>query len=418
VALLVTLLVLMALAMLVAQVQTSATLSYRQAKTRTYVHECRRALDSVPGLVQQIFAAPAASVQADTLLDEWNFPKAFLINLGDTDSPRVVMIAIQIQDADRKYDLTPLLATDPDTLQTNTTNFLTFTASFGLDAAVSTDLVNAIVTQAKLKFTEDQIFVTQPTTTNAGPANQPAGTSTPMPAPATSLVQPPTANFQPVWLEDYLDLPGLTAKDIAAIQAAYSEYDDPVTGDTVHTRFVDQVTTWSSSAGTGGIPNVNTASREVLLSSPTLGGQANEVDQILQARAQKPITNMSQLVTLAGVSTTDSRQLRKELGVTSTNFIVHATAVYAPLAKMPPLDPLAPVLVVPVLKKIPFLPFGSTAVSATAAMSGSAAAKASAAAAEAEATADKGPVYAARLTMVVQRTGKGDLTILWRRLEP
>lgn len=423
-ALLVTMLVLMALTMLVMQVQTSATMSYRQAKTRMYVHQCRRALDSVPGLVQQIFAAPAASIRADTLLDEWNFPKAFLINLGDTDKPQVVMLAISIKDADRMYDLTQLLATDPDVLKTNMANFVAFTASCGLEASAANDLANAIVTQAQLKYTEDQIFVTQPTAPDAAPANQPSGATTmsqPTTTPAlkTGMAKQPTAIFQPVWLEDYLDLPGLTAADIAAIQSAYSEYDDPVTGDTIHTRFVDQVTTWSSSAGTGGIPNINTASREVLLGTlPTLSGQTDQVDLILQARAQKPITSLSQLGPKAGLSSQQTSQMRKQVGVTSTNFIVHATAVYAPLAKQPSLDSLAPVLTVPVLKKIPYMTFGSTAVSATAASSGSAAAQAAAAAAEATDTADKGPMYTARLTMVVQRTGKGDLTILWRRLEP
>ncbi len=415
-ALLVTLLVLLALTLLVAQVQTSATLSYRQAKTRTYVHECRRALDSVPGLVRQIFAAPAASVQADTLFDEWNFPKAFLINLGDLESPRVVLIAIQITDADRMYDLTQLLATDPDTLKTNVQNFITFSTSCGLTPAVANDLANAIVTQAQLKYTENQIFVTQPTAVNTGPANQANGTSTLTTTPAPSMASQPTAKFQPVWLEDYLNLPGLTADDIAAIQSAGVDDTDPTTGDTIHTRFMDMVTSWSSSGGTGGTPNVNTAFREVLGSTPTLSGQMEEVDQIIQAREQQPITNMSQLSRAAGISTRDSRQLRKELAVTSTNFIVHATAVYAPLAKTAPLDPSAPVLTVPVLKKIPFMPFGSTAVSATAASSGSAAAKDAAAAAASP--ADQGPMYTARLTMVVQRTGKGDMNILWRRLEP
>jgi hypothetical protein len=406
VALLVTMLVLMALTMLVMQVQTSATLSYREAKTRMYVHECRRALDSVPGLVQQIFAAPAASIQADTLLDEWNFPKAFLINLGDTDSPRVVMIAISIKDADRMYDLTQLLVTDPDRLKTNMANFIAFTASCGLDAGVANDLTNAIVTQAQLEYTADQNFVSQPSAPNATAANQAPGTTT-LTQPAMTMTRSATANFQPVWLEDYLDLPGLTAEDIATIQSAYVEYPDPVTGDTVHTRFMDQVTSWSSGAGGGGIPNVNTASREVLLgASPTLAGLSAQVDQIIQARAQQPLTNMSQLANLAGLSTSQSRQMRKELAVTSTNFIVKATAVYAPLAKQPSLDPQAPVLTLPVLQAIPFMPFGSTQISGTAA------------AAATEPPADQGPLYTAKLTMVVQRTGRGDLTILWRRIEP
>ena len=347
----------MALTLIVAQIQLSTRIEYKQAKAHIRVRQLQRALDATPGLAMRMLEEKTADMAADTLQDEWARDKFFDIQLDDK---RTIRLTIHIDDCAGKYDLKLLLEENPDKLSRNIEDFVDFAAACGLDRGVAGRLARAIADEADLHRSEDAVFIDQE-------EDQPEGQQQGNRRNKQEQAQQ-EKELVPLWLDDYLRLPALTDDDRYAIEAAASQRDDPLDPEAppIRVRFMEQVTMWRKAQ-----PNINTAGREVLLHDvPHLRDKEKAVDEILERREEEPFTNVSQLGNIAALTSSEARSLRKEIRLNSDRFRVTATATEYRLDE-----------------------FGQM-------------------------SEPTGRERTARMIMVVERRSKGQLLTLWRRTEP
>ncbi|MBN2584550.1 MAG: general secretion pathway protein GspK [Planctomycetes bacterium] len=315
VALLVTVVTIMAVTLIVSQIQLTTALEQKQIRDYIRVRQLQRVLDSAPGLAMRMLEEGGAGLAQDTLQDEWAADKYFDINIDDK---RMIRLTVHIEDCARQYSLKPLLEEDPGMLEQNVQNFVEFARACGLDAGVADRLARAITEEADVRRSEDAVFLElteeeQQAEEEAqeGAGNQPAESKT-------------TQELVPLWLDDFKNVPGLEDEDRYAIERAYIERENPVdpTGPMVVVRFVDQVTMWRNKQ-----PNINTAGREVLLYEvEQLKDHPEAVDEILIQRDEEPFMNVSQLGNIESLTQEEAKQLQAEVRLNSDRFRVTATA--------------------------------------------------------------------------------------------
>jgi len=303
----------MALTFIVAQIQLSTCIEYKQAKAYIRVRQLQRALDGAPGLAMRMLEEKTSDMAADTMQDEWARDKFFDIQMDDK---RTIRLTIHIDDCAGKYDLKLLLEENPDKLSTNIEDFVDFAAACGLDRAVAGRLAQAIADEADLHRSEDAVFIDQEEDQpqDQQPGNQPNNQATAQ----------QKKELVPLWLDDYLHLPALTDDDRYAIETAASEHNDPLDPEAppIRVRFMQQVTMWRKAQS-----NINTASREVLLHDvPHLRDKEDAVDEIIERRQEEPFTNVSQLGNIDALTRSEARNLRKEIRLNSERFRITATA--------------------------------------------------------------------------------------------
>ena len=148
----------MALTFIVAQIQLSTGIEYKQIRDHIRVRQLQRALDGAPGLAMRMLEEETADMTMDSLQDEWARDKFFDVQLDDE---RTIRLTIHIEDCAGKYDLKPLLEENADTLSRNIENFVAFAAACGLDQVVADRLARAIADEADLHRTEDTVFIDQ-----------------------------------------------------------------------------------------------------------------------------------------------------------------------------------------------------------------------------------------------------------------
>lgn len=323
-ALLLTLLVLSVISLIVGQVAARVNVDFQQGEMRMRERQCRRVLDSTLGIAVRLLTEDTAGLRIDHLGEEWTRAKTFQIGDGRLD--------ISIVDCDRFYDLKGLLVdgdTDPATLEANRTQFVAFAAYCGLDQAVAEKLADAIIAMADIRREEDAVWAEQ-MAAQAAAETETTGNATTTPAAdgtsGTTSSESPTVvsdeETRPVWLEDYLHLPGLTDDDRRAILAATFEREDPETGEKTKVRFVDLLTIWRASK-----INVNTASLEVLkFALPDMTEQDEGLQRLIEARDESPITNVSAIRTFANLDLQQSTEVLQKCQIKSTRFRVTATA--------------------------------------------------------------------------------------------
>ncbi len=340
----VTLVTLMALTLIVSQILTMTAVEYKEIVTHIRVRQLQRALDGAPGLAMRMLEEKVADMAMDSLQDEWAWDKFFDIQL---DPERTIRLTIHIEDCAGKYDLKPLLEENFDTLSRNIENFVAFADACGLDQVVADRLARAIADEADLHRTEDTVFIDQEEDEQEGPEQQ-------------VLV--------PLWLDDFLSLPALSDDDRYLIERATIQREDPLDPEAplVRVRFMEQVTMWRQ-----GMPNINTAGREVLLHDVEhLRDKEEAVDEILQRRDEEPFKNVSQLGNVSALTRQEAQSLRREVRLNSERFRVTATATEHRLNE-----------------------FG-------------------------EMPEPTGHERTARMIMIIERRSRGQLFTLWRRTEP
>jgi len=312
-ALLVTIVTLMALTLIVAQTQLSTKIEYKQAKDHIRVRQLQRALDGAPGLAMRMLEEKVLDRAADSLHDEWARDKFFDVQLDDN---RTIRLAIHIDDCAGKYNLKLLLEENPDTLSRNIEDFVAFAYACGLDELAANHLARAIADEADLHRTEDTVFTDQEEDQQEGQAQGDQAEDEDQTQQKQELV--------PLWLDDFLGLPALTDDDRYLIEQATIQREDLLDPEAplITVRFVEQVTMWRQ-----GPPNINTASREVLLHDvPHLRDKEEAVDEILERREEEPFQNVSQLGNISALTRPESRNLRSEVRLNSVRFRVTATA--------------------------------------------------------------------------------------------
>lgn len=306
----VTLVTLMALTLIVSQILTMTAVEYKEIITHIRVRQLQRALDGAPGLAMRMLEEKMADMAMDSLQDEWAWDKFFDVQLDDQ---RTIRLTIHIEDCAGKYDLKPLLEENPDTLSRNIENFVAFAAACGLDEVVADHLARAIADEADLHRTEDTVFLDQEEDEKEGPEQE--------------NEQDKAQEQQvlvPLWLDDFLSLPALSDDDRYLIEQATIQREDPLDPEAplVRVRFMEQVTMWRK-----GLPNINTAGREVLLHDVEhLRDKEEAVDEILERRDEEPFKNVSQLGNIGALTRQEARSLRNELRLNSERFRVTATA--------------------------------------------------------------------------------------------
>jgi len=289
------------LAILVGQMTTATSVSSLRLRGRMIERRCRRALDSVPGMAVRMLTERTEDLRVDTLGDDWAKPMFF--DVGD------IRIEIRIEDCQRQYDLTGLLEEDPETLDAEKMQFVNFAEECGVSLDVATHLADTIALEAETRRLEDMTT----TTTPAAETDAAEGTA---PPPVT------TESAVPIWLEDFLALPQLSDDDRRDILTARVTREDLETFETSDVRFLDQITIWRT-----GNPNVNTATREVLLHELlNLGDPERVVDEILDKRAEEPFTSTAQISNLETLTRDEGRQVARYVQLRSNRFRVTATA--------------------------------------------------------------------------------------------
>ena len=307
IALLMTLVTSVALGLIVSQMQTTTAVEREQVIRHLKERACRRALDSLPGLARQMLTEAAADFRVDSLDEDWAQQKYF--DIGD------VRVEVTIEDCARRYDLRSLLVEDSARLETNKASFIAFAVACGVDQALAGRLADAIMQEAAARRVEDQAYIEQLASSDQQQQQQ-QQQQQPQPT------RPKTEDLIPVWLEDFVSLPDLSESDRRAIKNAQTVRDDALTGEKVTVRFMDQLTMWRN-----GRPNVNTASREVLLYDvAALKDRPDVVDEILRMRAENPFSSVAQLGTVVGLSRDEARQVSTSVRVNSTRFRVTAVA--------------------------------------------------------------------------------------------
>jgi hypothetical protein len=359
VALLITVVTIMAITLIVSQLQLNTTLEYKQIRDYIRVRQLKRALDAAPGLAMRMLEEPMAATAQDTLQDEWAADKYFDIPL---DNKHIIRLTVHIEDCSRFYSLQPLLQEDSALLEKSIQRFIEFAQACGLDGGVADRLARAIAEEAAVRRTEDAVFLdlTEEEQKAEQQAQQNAGN------PQQSRQTQQNQELVPLWLDDFTHVPGLSDEDRYAIERAYIERDNPLdpTGPKVIVRFIDQVTMWRSN-----LPNINTAGREVLLHDvETLRGRPDTVDEILVLRNEEPFMNVSQLGNIESLTREEARQLQAEVRLNSTRFRIIATAAEHRLNDSGSVD-------------------------------------------------DSGPIRTVRSTIIVERRQGGALYTLWRRNE-
>lgn len=291
-ALLLTLLVLTVMSILVSQMVTSVAVSRNKVFSRLRERKCRRALDSALGLAMRMLTEQGADLAVDTLGDDWCRPKYF--EIGD------VRVEIRIEDCARYYDLKPLLEEEPEALEDNREQFVTFATASGVPNDVASRLAEAIIQEAEVRRAEDMVIAE----------------TTP------ELVAPTDRYAVPIWLEDFLSLPQLTDEDRRAIRFAATLLEDPETFAQFTVKFLDLVTIWRKEQ-----LNINTAGAEVLrYSLPGLADNPDAVEQILSEREEEPFQNVSQIAAIAGIPQDQASQISRLARINSARFRVTATA--------------------------------------------------------------------------------------------
>jgi len=359
VALLITVVTIMAITLIVSQLQLNTAVEYKQIRDYIRVRQLKRALDAAPGLAMRMLEEPIAGTAQDTLQDEWAADKYFDIPLDDK---RMVRLTVHIEDCSRFYSLKPLLQEDPALLEEGIQRFIEFAQACGLDGGIADRLARAVAEEAAVRRTEDAVFLEL--TEEEQEAEQEAQQNAGNPQQGQQTQQ--NQELVPLWLDSFTNVPGLSDEDRYAIERAYIERDDPLdpAGPKVIVRFIDQVTLWRSN-----LPNINTAGREVLLHDvETLRDRPDTVDEILVLRDEEPFMNVSQLGNVESLTREEARQLQAEVRLNSTRFRITATAAEHRLDD-----------------------------------SGS--------------VADSGPIRTVRSTIIVERRQGGALYTLWRRNE-
>jgi len=294
IALLLTLLTLTVLSIVVSQMTTSTSVAALRLRARLAERRCRRALDSVPGIAARMLTERTENLRVDTLDDDWAKPKFF--DIGG------VRVEITIEDCQRHYDLNGLLAEDLEELETNKRQFVDFAVECGVSYEVATRLADTIALEAEARRLEDTT-----TQTVTDDPEEPSSTTT------TSV---------PIWLEDFLSLPQLTDQDRQDVRLARVTREDPETFATYDVPFLRQITIWRT-----GHPNVNTASREVLLHELlNLENPERVVDEILEKREEEPFSTTAEIRSLEELSSDEARQIIRYVQLRSAEFRVTATA--------------------------------------------------------------------------------------------
>jgi type II secretory pathway component PulK len=331
--LLLTLLVLSVLGVIAIQVAARVNVDFQQGEMRTRERQCRRVLDSTLGIAMRLLTESTSDLRIDHLGEEWTRAKTFKIGDGQLD--------ISIVDCDRFYDLKGLLvdgSEDSATLEANRTQFVAFASYCGLDQAVADKLADAIIAEADVRRQEDAIWAEQMAAIEAAETETAASTTTTPTSDGSSgstSTQSTTVvsdeATRPVWLEDYLHLPGLTDEDRRAILAATFERENIETGEKTKVRFVDLLTIWRADK-----VNVNTASLEVLkFALPDMTDQDEGLNRLIEARDESPITNVSTIRTFADLDLDQSTEVLQKCQIKSTRFRVTATATMAQVKGLP-----------------------------------------------------------------------------------
>jgi len=288
------------LAILVGQMTTATSVSSARLRGRMIERRCRRALDSVPGMAVRMLTERTEDLRIDTLGDDWAKPMFF--DVGD------IRVEIRIEDCQRRYDLTGLLEEEHEAIETEKAAFTNFAVECGVSLDVAAHLAETIALEAEARRLEDM------TTTTTPEAETDADDDAPGAATTESAV--------PIWLEDFLSLPQLTETDRRDILLARVTREDPETFETYGVRFLDQITIWRT-----GNPNVNTATREVLLHELlNLSDPERVVDEILEKRAEEPFTSKAQISNLETLTRDEGRQVARYVQLRSNRFRVTATA--------------------------------------------------------------------------------------------
>lgn len=271
--LLLTLLVWASLTIVVAQMDTSSFVALEQAFANTQQRQCRRALDSVPGIVSRMLTETGADRSFDSLEDHWALPKVFTFDIGQDDQ---LTLTVSISDISARYDLKGLLDENPDRARAAAEDFIEFAEAGGLDSFSAAEIANSILNEAIHRRAEDQAVMDE-IQAEGGTAQQPL----------------------PLWLDDFLDLPTVSDETRRAFRAAYTDIVDPATGETIRVRLADQITSWRV-----GPPNVNTAGLLVLANS---GSELRDIaEMIYEKRAEEPFRTIAQVQLLAAPLTADN----------------------------------------------------------------------------------------------------------------
>ena len=316
-ALLLTLLTLMVIAIIVAQVAARVSIENQRIEVRVRERQCRRALDSTVGIAVRLLTESIEDLRVDHLGDEWTRAKTFQI--GDA------KLDISIIDCERLYDMKGLLEEETETLDANKDQFVAFAAYCGLDEVVARRLADAIAAEAEVRRQEDATWAeatADTTTTGAGRTTSGTGTGTTGTTGATGTTTTTTEQPVPIWLEDYLSLPQLTDEDRKALLAASFIRPDPETLQETKVRFADLLTIWRYDK-----VNVNTASREVLLYSlPNMTDQEKAIDDLVAQRREEPLKNTAQIKSLTSLDKDQANQVVQKCRLNSRRFRVTATA--------------------------------------------------------------------------------------------
>lgn len=320
-ALLLTLMTLMVVALIVAQVAARVSIESQRVEVRVRERQCRRALDSTVGIAVRLLTESLEGLRVDHLGEEWTRAKTFQI--GDA------RLDISIIDCERLYDLKGLLEEEAEALDANKEQFAAFAAHCGLEEAVARRLADSIAAEAEVRRQEDATWAeatgdetateASPTTTGTTGATGTAGTPGTTAATAGTTT---TEESRPIWLEEYLSLPQLSDEDRKAIVAASFVRQDAETGAETSVRLADLLTIWRYDK-----VNVNTASREVLMYSlPNMAEQEDAIDDLIAQRDEEPLLNTSQIKSLTNLDNDQANQVVTQCRLTSRRFRVTATA--------------------------------------------------------------------------------------------
>ncbi len=299
-ALLLSLLVWATLTIVVAQMDVTSMLALEQSYQEAYRTQCHRALDSVPGIASRMLSETGVDLQFDSLQDHWSLPKVFVFRFGEEEED-VLKLTVTIRDVAGKYDLKGLLDESPERSEASGIEFIGFASSLGLDSLAAEEIVTSIRNEAIIRRAEDEAVMDE-FAVDGRTAQQPL----------------------PLWLDDFLNLPGISPETRQAFQLAFVEREDPASGETVRVRLADQLTSWRQ-----GGPNVNTAELEVLEHSASF--LRSRAEEIVRQRAEEPFRNLSQIQAVASAEEAEEQASPLETAdatVMSNRFEVSAMAEY------------------------------------------------------------------------------------------
>ena len=302
-ALLLTLLVWATLTIVVAQMDVTSIVAMEQSVVGSHLRQCRRALDSVPGIAARMLTETGTDRAFDSLEDHWSLPKVFNFAFGENDEDNLTL-TVSMTDVAARYDMKGMLDENLERAKSSAQDFIEFAAAFGLDSFAAEEIANSILNEAIQRRAEDQAVMDE-IKAEGGTAMQPL----------------------PLWLDDFLNLPTVSDETRQAFRLAYAEQVDPASGQTVQYRLADELTSWRV-----GPPNVNTASLLVLMNSGSR--LRNLAERIVEKRADEPYRNIAQLsIFAAQQQSQDQTEAEAPLTgadatVLSNRFVVKAEAKY------------------------------------------------------------------------------------------